>query len=224
MRARDRALMLSAGAAHHGFEVIVGFDDLDQPVLGRAVAAIGVGMMLLHQRLVFRLHRFQRRIAAQAHHLQRLALGIEHLAGFRLGLFRAGTRTWPPAAAAVELAEHRERIGGAVQISLGGLAFALGAVGAHLPGRAMAGQRVLLVARDGIGVHAGEEIIRLVVLADMVQAEVPVFLVVGAALGGAVLPLVLAVGPLAQNGLLARAGLLLRALLVGLDADAVEEF
>src|SRR5258708_1791541 len=70
-------------------------------------------MVLLHQRLVFRLDGLERRIGAEPHHLQRLALGVEHLSGLDLGLrIRAG----PPAAATVELAEHGERIGGAVQI------------------------------------------------------------------------------------------------------------
>src|SRR5690606_32259085 len=42
---------------HHGLQIIVGLDDLDQPILGRTVTAIGIGMMLLHQKLVLRLHR-----------------------------------------------------------------------------------------------------------------------------------------------------------------------
>src|SRR5712672_3088591 len=54
-----------------------------------------------------------------------------------------------PAAAAVELGKHMEGIGGALEISLDA-AFALfgAGVGTHLPGRPVAGQRVLLVARD----------------------------------------------------------------------------
>ncbi len=44
----------SLARAHHGLQIIVGLDDLDQAILGRAVAAIGVGVMLLHQRLVLR--------------------------------------------------------------------------------------------------------------------------------------------------------------------------
>src|SRR5205807_1865146 len=97
-------------------------------------------------------------------------------------------------------------------------------VGAHLPGRAVTGQRVLLVARDRVRIHAGKEIIGLVVFAHVIETEVPVFLVVGPALGGAVRPLVLAVRPFAQGGGFARLRLLLRAQLVGLDANGIEEF
>ena len=60
----------------------------------------------------------------------------------------------------------------------------------------MAGQRILLVARDRIGIHALEEIVGLVVLADVVETEVPVLARVLAALGGAVRPLVLAARPI----------------------------
>ncbi len=88
----------------------------------------------------------------------------------------------------------------------------------------MAGQRILLVTRDRVGVHTGEEIIGLVVFADVIETEVPVFLVVGPALGGAVRPLVLAFRPFAHGGFFARLRLLLRGQLVGLDANGVEEF
>ena len=99
-------------------------------------------MMLLDQRLVFRLHGFQRRIGAQPHHLQRLALCIEHLSGFDLGL-GAGAR--PPAAAPVELAKHTERIGRPFQVGFGAALALLGTgVGAHLPGRSVTGQCVFL--------------------------------------------------------------------------------
>src|SRR5580704_1378545 len=182
-------------------------------------------MVLLDQRLVFRLDGFQRRIRAQPHHLQRLALGVEDLPGLDLGLAGRAARTRPPAAAAVEFREHAERIGGGFEIGLRAALALLGAgIGAHLPGRAMAGQRILLVARDRIGIHAGEEIIGLVVFADVIETEVPVLLVVGPALGRAVRPLVLAFRPFAHGGGLARRGLLLRTQLVGLDAYGVEEF
>ena len=104
------------GLAHHGLQIIIRLDDLDQAVLGGAVAAIGVGVVLLHQRLVLRLDVVERRFAPKSHHLQRLALGVHHLA--RLGL---GLRAAPDPAAscpAVELGEHAERIGRAVEIVL----------------------------------------------------------------------------------------------------------
>src|SRR5439155_9196998 len=132
-----------------------------------------------------------------------------------LGLLRARL----PASAAVQLGEHLEGIGSRVERAL-----ALGAgIGAHLPGRAMAGQRVLLVARDVFRIHALEEIIGLVVLADVIEAEVPVFARVRAALRRAVRALVLAARPLAHYRFFLRTRLRLRAQLVRLDANGVEE-
>ena len=88
----------------------------------------------------------------------------------------------------------------------------------------MTGQRILLVARDGLVVHAGKEIIRLIILAHMIEAEVPVLARIGPALWRAMCTLVLAVGPFAQLRGFARLRLLLRGRLVGLDANGVEEF
>src|SRR5947209_2166091 len=116
-------------------------------------------MVLLDQRFVFRLDVLERRLGAESHHLQRLALGVEYLARLGLGL---GPRPWarPPPAAAVEFAEHIERIDGAFEVRLRAALALFGAgVGAHLPGRTMAGERILLVARDRVRVHALEEII-----------------------------------------------------------------
>src|ERR1700726_1159828 len=214
-----------ARAAHYGLQIIICLDDLDQAIFGGTVAAIGVGMVLLHQRLVLHLGGLERRIRAEPHHLQRLALGVEYFSGFDLGLAGGSARTRPPAAAPIEFAEHAERVGGSFQVGLGAALALLGAgVGAHLPGRTMAGQRILLVARDRVGIHPGKEIIGLVVFADVVETEVPVLLVIGPALGRAVRPLVLAVRPFAHRGFFPRLRLLLRAQLVGLDANGVEEF
>src|SRR6202030_1374972 len=155
---------------------------------------------------------------------QRLALGVEYFPGFDLG-FRTGARAGPPAAAAIELAEHAEGIGRTFQVGLRAALALFGAgIGAHLPSRAVAGQRILLVPRHRIRVHAGKEIVGLVVFANVIETEVPVFLVVGTALRRAMWPLVLAVGPFAHGGFFARLGLLLRAQLIGLDTDGVEEF
>ena len=88
----------------------------------------------------------------------------------------------------------------------------------------MAGQRILLVARDGIRIHTLEEIIGLVVFADVIEAEVEILPRVLAALGRAVRPLVLTPCPFAHGGFFARLRLLLRAQLVGLDANGIEEF
>src|ERR1700726_1343329 len=92
-----------ARAAHYGLQIIIRLDDFDQAVFGGAVAAIGVGMVLLHQRLVFRLDGLERRIGTEPHHLQRLALGVEYLACFDLGFAGGAARAWPPATATVEL-------------------------------------------------------------------------------------------------------------------------
>src|ERR1700744_6216317 len=181
-------------------------------------------MVLLDQRLVLGLDVVERGIGAEPHHLQRLALGVEHFPGFALGL-GAGPWTRPPAATAVEFAEHAEGIGSAFQIGFGTALALLGTgVGAHLPGRTMTGQRILLIARDRIRIHALEEIVGLIVFADMVEAEMPIFPRVLPAFRRAMRSLVLALGPFAHRGFFARLCLLLRAQFVGLDANGVEEF
>src|SRR3954469_13668002 len=206
----------ASGLAHHGLQIIMRLDDLDQAILSGAVAAVGVGVVLLHQRLVLGLDVGERGLGAEAHHLERLALGVHDLA--RLGLGR-GLRAGAPAGAAVELLEHAERIEGAVY--LGFRAFLDAAIGAHLPGRTMTGQRILLIARDSVGIHAGEEIVVLVVLAHMIQAEVPVLTLIVATLGRTMRALVLTPGPFAIDHGVAR--LHFRLLAFRLDPDGVEE-
>jgi hypothetical protein len=87
----------------------------------------------------------------------------------------------------------------------------------------MTGQRILLVARDGVGIHALEEIVGLVVLADVIETEVPVLAGILPALRRTVRALVLTARPFAHRGFFIRARLRLRAQLVGLDANGVEE-
>src|SRR5262249_34070930 len=48
------------------------------------------------------------------------------------------------------------------------------AVHAHLPGGAMPDDRILRVAGDVVGAHPGKEIVRVVVLAHVIEAEPPV--------------------------------------------------
>src|SRR5579864_8811472 len=67
---------------HHRLQIIIRLDDLDQAIFGGAVAAIGVGVVLLHQRLVLGLDVGERRTWAEAHDLERFALGVHDLAGF----------------------------------------------------------------------------------------------------------------------------------------------
>src|ERR1700737_4179285 len=55
----------------------------------------------------------------------------------------------------------------------------------------MTGQRILLVARDRLRIHALEEIVRLIVFADMVETEGPVLFLVPRPLGARCGPLFL---------------------------------
>ena len=95
----------------------------------------------------------------------------------------------------------------------------LAAVHAHLPGRAMADHRLALVARDVVGAHAGEEIVGVVVLAHVVEAEPPILLLAHRA-------------PSARDGSRRRRSPAIRTadaapqppVLVGLDPDAIKEW
>src|SRR5262249_32414850 len=49
------------------------------------------------------------------------------------------------------------------------------AVHPHLPGRAMPDDRFLLITGNVLGAHAGKEIVRMVVLANVIETEPPVF-------------------------------------------------
>ncbi len=86
----------------------------------------------------------------------------------------------------------------------------------------MSGQRVLLIAGDRFVRHALEEIIGLVVFPHMVQAEMPVLLLLAAAFRRAMRRGVLALRPFTHGHIFLHARLLL--LRGGLDADLVEVF
>src|SRR5215813_3489938 len=90
-----------------GLQIIIRLDDLAQLILGGAVAAVGVGMMALHQLLEARLDLAALGVGLEPERMQRLALGVAH--GAPLGLARVGLAR-PPA----QLAEHAERIVGAL--------------------------------------------------------------------------------------------------------------
>src|ERR1041384_7742108 len=77
--------------------------------------------------------------------------------------------------------------------------------GAHLPGRAMTGHRVLLILHHGVFAHAGEVIVGMVVLADVLEAEAPVLVLPRTTLRRAMRRRVAAAFPLAAR-LLRRAG------------------
>ena len=87
------------------FQIIVGLDDLAQLVLAAAVAAVGVGMVALHQQLEARLDLGAVGALLEAELVQRLALGVAHGA-LRLDALRVR----PPVAAAAKLPEHVERV------------------------------------------------------------------------------------------------------------------
>src|SRR5690349_20350273 len=172
-------------------------------------------MVPLHQLLEARLDLAALGVGLEPERMQRLALGIAHSAPLRLA--RIGLAR-PPA----ELAEHAERIIGALVAeeapARARLAGALAADHAHLPGRAMAGDRVLLIARDRVVAHAGEKIVGVVVLAHMIEAEAPVLALFTTTLWRPVGSPVGAARPLAG-----RHGVAQPAVLVGLDANAVEQ-
>src|SRR6516165_2077643 len=176
-------------------------------------------MMLLHQRLVLHLDFLQRRARTEPHHLQRLALGVKDLS--RLGLGRTA-RPRPPPSATIELAEYAEGVEGAVKVDGRRPPAAATRIGAHFPGRTMAGQRILLVARHGFSVHPRKEVVGLVVFANVVETEVPIFPTLVTPLGRPVGPPVLATGPFAHGGFLAGLRVLLRARPGRLDANTVK--
>src|SRR5262249_26802664 len=94
----------------------------------------------------------------------------------------------------------------------------LASVHPHPPSRAVSGNRLLLIARDRVVAHSGEEIVRLIVFAHVLQAEPPVFALAqppfGSAVGGA-LP--------ASRPVAARIVRTHAAILAGLDPDTVEQ-
>src|SRR6266481_7691612 len=137
-------------------EVVIGLDDLTELVFRGAIAAIGIGMMALHEFLESRLDVGAGRAILQPERVKRLALGIAH--GAPLGL---GTRLCRTGARTAELPQDVERILGAKALfkrptgpSLGA---ALAADHAYPPGRKMPGERILLKACYGVIAHAGEK-------------------------------------------------------------------
>ena len=81
-----------------------------QAVLSGAVAAIGVGMMALHQLLEARLDLGGGRVDLEPERVERLALGIADRARLRRRPARRAR-----ARAGAELAQHVERIGRALR-------------------------------------------------------------------------------------------------------------
>src|SRR5450830_483948 len=94
------AQRFSRSAKARRFQVVVRLDDLNEPLLGGAIPAIGVGMKLLHQFLKAQFHLGRRGADIEPESVERLALGIADLALFRV-LFLLGAHA---------LAEQPERI------------------------------------------------------------------------------------------------------------------
>ena len=67
------------------FEIIVGLDDFDQPVFGRAVAAIAVRMVPLYEVMKLGLDLDARGPDVEPERIERLALGVADSAAFGLG-------------------------------------------------------------------------------------------------------------------------------------------
>ena len=82
----------------------------------------------------------------------------------------------------------------------------------------MAGDRFLLIPGNRIFAHSGEEIVRLVVFAHVLETEPPLFALAQAALGRAVRCALVAARPIAARSIGAHAPIL-----AGLDPDAVAQ-
>src|SRR5216684_1483595 len=200
-------------APAHGLQIIVGLNDVPQPVLAGAIAAVGVGMMTFHQDLEPRLDIGGARARFQSEHVERLAFGIAHDAA--LGCI--ALRLEPRSAPVLEQSERivREELPVAVLRRLRGGALA---VDADLPGRTMAGNGLLLISGNRVFAHSGKKIVGMIVVAHVMKAEAPIFARAQAPLGRPMGGVLAATGPIA--GRIAR---LRAAVLCGLDPDAVEQ-
>src|SRR5262245_46796533 len=196
------------------FEIIIGLDDLAQPIFRGAISAIGVGMMPLHERLEPSLDLLCGGIRFEPKRIERLALGITHPAGLLAA---------PPCAS--DTAEFPEKTEGIIRTAeLGTKTRGMGARGRlspvhpHLPSRTVADHGFLLVAGNIFGAHAGEEIVGMVVLAHVFEAKPPIFTLAQPSLRGAVGRGRLAIRPFAGRALGAQP-----TIFIGFDPDAIEE-
>src|SRR5437588_681648 len=206
-RMLNGAGMETSSAEFRRLELIVRLDDLAQAIFQRAVAAIGVRVVALHEFLEPRLDLARGRIDLQSQRIERLALGVAHRARLRRRTLHSRTRP------SSELTHHLERIVRAVRVEP-----VYPAIEAHLPSRAMAGDGILLIPRDCVLAHAGEIVVGMVVFAHMLEAEAPVFPLAQSPLWRAVRRLKIAAWPLAHRRLPTRP-----AILLGLDPDPIEQ-
>src|SRR5581483_2234493 len=204
-----------ASAIAYGFQIVVGLNNGAQAILRGTVAAIGVGVVALHQGFEPRLDIGFCGTVLKPQGMQCLALGIAHHA--LLGPWTLALVT-PTHALALE---NIEGIGSAAK-PVGGAAPRLGAtadraIHSDLPRRPMASDRFFLIGGDSVVAHAGEEIIRVVVFAHMREAKAPVFALVLPALGRAMGGRRLAAAPFADRICPPQP-----ALGVGLDPDSIK--
>src|SRR5262245_17309779 len=163
-------------------------------------------MMTLYQFLETHLHLLRRRTDFQPKRVESLALGIadraDLCAGLLLGLY--------------PFAEQPERIG--MTSKSPHIRPHIALAGSHLPGWAMPGERILLVGHHRRVAHAGEEIVGLVVFADVIQTEAPVLFLTASTLWRTVRRLLLAAMPFTAWAAGFRTAVLFR-----LDADTVKK-
>src|SRR5215470_2828186 len=166
-------------------QIFISLDDLAQPIFGRAIAAIGVRVMALHQHLEAQLDLGGGCSRVEPKRVERPALGVADdtaLTPAQALVFGTGT-------VRAKMAKQVEWIVDIIEMRLEprriGSRRRATPVHAHFPGRPVADDRLLLVAGDVVLAHASEEIVGVVVLTHMAKAEAPVFVLAGAALGGA---------------------------------------
>src|SRR5262249_52400138 len=205
-------------AEAHRLEILVGLNDLPQPLFRRAVAAIGIRVVAFHQHLEPQLDIGRGRAGVEPEGIERTPLGVADDTGLTLAqAVAAGT-----VRGRAKVPKQVERVVGALQIRLEpcriGAAGRAAAVHAHFPGGTMADHRLLLVAGDVVVAHSCKEIVRMVVFAHMAEAEAPVLILAIAALGSAV-----GRSPAAARPFTARMLGAQPAILVRLDPNAVEQ-
>ncbi len=161
---------MRGSAEARGLQVIIGLDDLPQLVLRAAVAAIGVGMMPFHQTL--NLDLISARLASAS------SPSTSSARRCALRILRPSARGAHDRCRSAAASPNRPNGSSAAQPAAADNRTrrprAAAAERAHFPGRTVAGDVVLLVLRDRVVAHAGEEIVRIVVFAHVFEAELPI--------------------------------------------------
>src|SRR5215207_8684574 len=179
--ARETVRERSASAEARALQRVVGLDDVAQALLEGAVAAMGVRVEALHQSLVLRLDRGRVGGLVEPERVERplydaAVAPLRRLGGLSLRLGEALCVKYPER---IEISPVPRGPARLVAVLLGC------AVHAHREGRAVADDGVLLIGLDRVVRHAGEVVVRGVVLAHMPEAKAPVLALAPTALGGA---------------------------------------